>query len=339
MHNIFLVCTNKIFYKNRIFDLNNPDNRDDCLYPYYLLRQEFQRRGVALNTYDYFKRGFEGNYSLIFHDTPKNIKRFLKKHQNVNKYLLIYESPIIGVANQNLRHHKYFKKIFTWDDRLIDNRKYFNLKYAHKIPKELNFDLEQKKKLCTIIIGHKFKSHPRQLYRERIRAIRWFEKNHPQDFDLYGTGWDRYYFKDNLLLLNRLKFLTKLLKPNYPSYKGTVKSKKETYKKYKFALCYENARGFPGYITEKIFDCFFAGCVPIYLGASNVTDYIPANTFIDKRNFETYEELYDYLKNMSDSEYLKYLGAIKNFIKSDEFYLFSAQRFAQTISDEVLKDL
>ena len=48
-----------------------------------------------------------------------------------------------------------------------------------------------------------------------------------------------------------------------------------------FAICYENARDIPGYITEKIFDCFFAGCVPIYWGgAPNVTDHIPANTFI-----------------------------------------------------------
>jgi hypothetical protein len=42
-----------------------------------------------------------------------------------------------------------------------------------------------------------------------------------------------------------------------------VDSKKNTLEKYKFSICYENARDIPGYITEKIFDCFFAGCVPI----------------------------------------------------------------------------
>ncbi|WP_226896450.1 glycosyltransferase family 10 domain-containing protein [Poseidonibacter ostreae] len=60
----------------------------------------------------------------------------------------------------------------------------------------------------------------------------------------------------------------------------------------------------PGYITEKIFDSFFAGCVPVYLGADNITEHIPKECFIDKREFDTYEKLYKYLKNMSDEEYV-----------------------------------
>ncbi|KAB7887432.1 hypothetical protein GBG19_10625 [Poseidonibacter ostreae] len=69
-------------------------------------------------------------------------------------------------------------------------------------------------------------------------------------------------------------------------------------------MCYENARDIPGYITEKIFDSFFAGCVPVYLGADNITEHIPKECFIDKREFDTYEKLYKYLKNMSDEEYV-----------------------------------
>jgi len=170
-----------------------------------------------------------------------------------------------------------------------------------------------------------------------VKTIRWFEENHPEDFDLYGIGWDKYYFKGMLSRLNRFDALRKILKPRYPSYKGRIESKKEVYKKYKFAICYENARDIPGYITEKIFDCFFAGCVPIYWGAPNITDHIPADTFIEKRNFKTYEELYNYLKNMSDKEYINYLDAIKNFIKSDKIYPFSAECFAETLINEIIK--
>ena len=178
-----------------------------------------------------------------------------------------------------------------------------------------------------------------ELYTERVKAIRWFGENHPEDFDLYSIGWNKHYFKGMLSRLNRFDALTKLLKPKYPSYKGSVKSKREVLQKYKFAICYENARDIPGYITEKIFDCFFAGCVPVYLGASNVTEYIPINTFIDRRNFRTYDELYSYLKNMSSKEYLNYLEAIKNFIKSDKINLFSAEHFAKRILNEILKDI
>ena len=76
--------------------------------------------------------------------------------------------------------------------------------------------------------------------------------------------------------------------------------------------------------------------MPIYWGAPNITDHIPANTFIDKRNFKTYEELYGYLKNMSDKEYLDYLDAIKSFIKSDKIYQFSAECFAETITNKII---
>ena len=252
-NNIFLVSVYKHFYKNRIFRLENYQNYDERLrtYPYFLLHQKFQKRNIPLNTYDYLNKKYKDCYALIFIDIPVNFKRFLKKHKNIDKFLIVYESPIISVRNRELKNHQYFKKIFTWEDRLIDNKKYFKLSYANKIPRYLDLDLNKKQKLCTMIIGHKFKTHPLELYTERIKAIRWFEKNHPEDFDLYGIGWDRYYFHDKFLgiklaRLNRLKSLAKILGPNYPSWRGEVRSKKEIYKNYKFAICYENVKGFNG---------------------------------------------------------------------------------------------
>jgi alpha(1,3/1,4) fucosyltransferase len=54
-----------------------------------------------------------------------------------------------------------------------------------------------------------------------------------------------------------------------------------------------------GYINEKIFDSFVARCVPIYYGADNITDYVPQDCFINRRQFR------------SESEYLKYIKAIQ----------------------------
>ena len=42
------------------------------------------------------------------------------------------------------------------------------------------------------------------------------------------------------------------------------------------------------------------------------------------------------IKNMSDKEYLNYLEVIKNFIKSDKIYPFSAEYFAEKITKEIL---
>ena len=239
-----------------------------------------------------------------------------------------------------MENHQYFKKVFTWSDELVDNVTYFKLNYSHKIPSELNFSLEKKEKLCTLISSNKSASYPKELYSERVRAIRWFEQNHPEDFDLYGNGWDRHHFDGTFLgikiaRLNRLKFLTKLLRPHYPSYKGRISSKKEAYEKYRFAICYENVKDIEGYITEKIFDCFLAGCVPIYLGAQNITDHIPSDTFIDKRKFTTYEELYACIKNMPDQEYINYLKAIKHFLQEEKAHPFSAEYFADTLINRI----
>ncbi len=338
MLNLFLVCTSNLYYKNTIFNLNSSLNRDNSWYPCYLLKEFCLKSNILLNTYDYLNKETYKNFELLFFDIPRDINEYIKMYPGINKYLVIWECPSIRRDNWDVKNHKYFKKIFTWNDKLIDNKKYFKINFSSKIPTDLNFDLNKKDKLCTMIVANKFKFHPLELYTERVNAIRWFEQNHPEDFDLYGIGWDRYYFKGMLSRLNRFDVLTKLLKPKYPSYKGSVESKREVLQKYKFAICYENARDIPGYITEKIFDCFFAGCVPVYWGAPNVTEHIPEDTFIDKRNFNTYEKLYKYLKNMPDEEYMNYIEAIKNFIKSDKIYLFSAECFAEILVNEILRE-
>lgn len=45
-------------------------------------------------------------------------------------------------------------------------------------------------------------------------------------------------------------------------------------RQYRHAVCFENG-AYPGYITEKIIDCFVAGVVPIYAGAPDLERYIP----------------------------------------------------------------
>ena len=50
---------------------------------------------------------------------------------------------------------------------------------------------------------------------------------------------------------------------------GNIDNKVEWLKSYKFNLCFENS-SYPGYLTEKLFDAFMAGCVPIYWGDTSL---------------------------------------------------------------------
>ena len=91
----------------------------------------------------------------------------------------------------------------------------------------------------------------------------------------------------------------------------------------------------PGYITEKIFDCFIAGCVPIYWGANNIDKYIPNNCFIDKRKFDDYEALHQFINNMKDSKYSHYLENIEIFLNSKSINQFSVKYFSKAISSNI----
>ena len=51
-------------------------------------------------------------------------------------------------------------------------------------------------------------------------------------------------------------------------------------------------------ISEKIFDCFYSGTIPIYLGDPNISDTIPSDTFIDYRDFSNINDLLKYLDDM-----------------------------------------
>jgi len=60
-----------------------------------------------------------------------------------------------------------------------------------------------------------------------------------------------------------------------------------------FPFATKNA-SYPGWLTEKILDAMFAGSVPVYQGDPEVTEMVPANAFIDKREFPNYDILYRY---------------------------------------------
>jgi hypothetical protein len=326
---------------NKIFNVDDKTvNRDDYAYSIWLLKQRLQFINVDLSTCDINKLS-DSDIALYF-DVP-NYK--VQVETNI-PYLFLFESEVIKLSNWGRLSHNQYKKVFTWHDDLVDNKKYFKMNFSHKFPenRDVHNNIQKKfesKKLCTLIAGNKKVNHPLELYSERERTIRWFEKNTKNSFDFYGVGWDKYTSANRYIryILSKLRFVNKLLQPVYPSYQGAVNSKKETLSCYKFAICYENAQMIPGYITEKIFDCFFASCIPIYWGAPNITDHIPANCFIDRRKFNSHEELYDFITNMSEDEYNVIQVNIENYLFSEKAAPYRADTFADTIVQHVLSDL
>jgi len=161
-----------------------------------------------------------------------------------------------------------------------------------------------------------------ELYLERLEALRYFAERY--EISLYGRGWDQ------LIPETRHKYDLAVKK----SWRGEIPRQDEgkltTLSRFKFSLCFENTV-FPGYITEKIFDCFFAGTIPIYYGAPDIDEYVPRNSFIDYREFENFAELADFLKRMPRTEAERYTAAARDFLNSSEFDRFKSQSVIQQI--------
>lgn len=203
-------------------------------------------------------------------------------------------------------YYQPFSRVYTWDDTLIDNVKFFKLYYPYLTAFPSSLPSFEERKFCTLIASH--------WTPERTAMIRFFNMKPYSGFEFYG--------KERIGKM-----------PVSPFYKGPISGyhsgsdKIETLKKYRFCICFENIPHLKGYVTEKILNCFSAGCVPIYLGAANIEQYIPKDCFIDYRQFSTNEELYLFLKRMTKARYAQYLSAIQSFLKSKEAELFTPAFF------------
>ncbi len=163
------------------------------------------------------------------------------------------------------------------------------------------------------------------LYLERLRAIAYFRKR--PDFDVFGQAWNR----------RHPAVPASLHEAVLGAYHGPAAGKLATLSQYRYALCYENSR-FPGYISEKIFDCFFAGTIPLYLGAPDIEKYVPPDTFIDLRQFTGYPEVEQFLDGLDELDARRYLEAAAQFVHSPAFLRFAHERFAADMVD-ALRDL
>lgn len=309
---------NKVFYKNAVF------NEHSQVRSHYLIaaRKLLARKNIIMNTIDIALN--TPTQKDIYMDVPYpwNLKLWLRIIKNSKKSILfIVEPPIVNPFNHMKIFHLFFSKIYTWDDNIVDHRKYF--KYFPPVSttyiKTKQIPFKNKKLLVMMNMNWlpflPFKllsSSTKELYSKRLEALNFFDANYPSDFSLYGRGWN----KPQKFSIKQRFFGYK----KYRIYQGEFLSK-DKYKilsRFKFCLCFDNCDSM-GNISEKIFDCFKTGCVPVYLGAPNITDFIRSKCFIDYRKFKDYKELTKFLGSMDEKTYNIYLKNIKEFLSSKKF--------------------
>lgn len=288
----------------------------------FLHLQEFlNRRGIDIHTYDMPQAKMASLFVCFDVPYPWDVRAWgaILRHTGP-RVLIANESALIIPFNYWKTIHRLFSKVFTWHEPLVDGRKYIRI----RLPKSSDGiktkarPFSQKKFLVLINKNTKpfslfrlFGTFGEELYTWRLAAIGFFERVIPGQFDLYGRGWNKpkkYSLSERILGFKK-----------YASYKGAVEDKFTVLSGYKFSICFENLTGVDGYVTEKIFDCLKARCVPVYWGARDITQYIPKNCFIDFRDFGNFEKLLEFITSVDEAAYNTYIANIETLLADKAF--------------------
>jgi hypothetical protein len=321
---------------NSFFREDDPTHRFNPTHTNRVLREAFARRGVELNTAD-VNAGRSVDFELHFEGRALPAS-------SAPRFLVALENPFINPLNADPAYFTNFRRVFAWDRRFLGMPNVEEIAYGIHfiVPPWPGFD-ERPIFSCLINANKRFQNPlPNDLYVERVEVIRWHERHAPQDFHLYGLGWNKPRHESGWAgklrrRVQRLATQAYGYRP-FPSWKGELPDKSAVLLRSKFSYCYENVHSLSGYVTEKIFDSMMNGCVPVYWGADDVTRRVPKEAFIDRRQFRDTAEVHAHLRAMSPDEYAGRQAAIRSFL-ADGAQRFSSQQFADTIAQGVLASL
>lgn len=97
-----------------------------------------------------------------------------------------------------------------------------------------------------------------------------------------------------------------------------IQTKTEGLADYCYSIVVENNMR-DWYFSEKLIDCFATGTIPIYRGPKCVDDFFDSSAII---HFDTLQNLYNILKNVSYEDYTDRLQGIENNFKQVAKYIY-----------------
>ena len=370
---VFIDPSYPVFYQNEMFSPTSRWNRDGQFATSICLREKLAQQGISVNTADYLlEHRMSGKLNVyVSQGIIRNYEELAKQDNVLLQSFYILEPPVVaphlyreiagltrrfdrvyvhnteGMGYENHFAHESNLRKFFWPQvengvtqHLWNNRErgFLAMISSNKAGAPY-LQLTRGRNTAGLRIALNPGLKDSELYSERIRAVVALQRL--GNVDLYGYGWDTSLYETLRNMPRSQKFpymYWKNRKALRAIYKGAVKSKYETLSRYKFALSFENS-AMPGYITEKIFDCFFVGTIPIYLGAPDVVKYIPKSCFIDMRDFDDYAALHSYLSSLSDNDISSFRMAAKEYLSSAEYQPFTKERFVEQFEADLMETL
>lgn len=313
------------YQKDRLFDVVDPVlGRDGTLEPYGRARSALAQKNVDLHTADYLLEGNNGGsisdyYSLGLLD---NYPKLIDRPDVRLRGFLVMEPPVVSPKLYRALPEltRYFERVYLhnidgdgYSLKHVDQSKlrklYWPQPYRDVLEPYWN-NVDRLKRIVVINGNHIPRSLRGQLYGKRIEVMARLAKLGV--VDLYGRGWDQWWSHRSMWPPYWRNYRTLM-----SIYRGSCESKYEVLSRYRFSLCFENM-AMNGYVTEKLFDCLYAGTIPLYLGAKNIESLIPSGVYVDCRNFVSWDEMSGCVMSMSEHQINVMREAGRAFIQSDE---------------------
>lgn len=308
-----------------------------------VIRELCKSEGIFLHTADAISNAsrddvFVALSKILFRDSLWNHYSRLAYEKHIRRRILLQGEPpvtspnmYVGVSRlRGLFSELYYccmlrntifgghLKNFLLNDG-IESAKYFRLSATLDTILDSRFN-RQPREFLVMINGNKFPVLPyKELYTLRIKAVNYF--GYKDGFSLYGKGWNRRTFYPHKLDIHAVKMCYRGIIPSFDM-------KYDTLSKYNFSLCFENCR-IEGYSTERLFDCFSVGTIPIYYGDPLIPQMVPSDCFIDFSKFRDFRLLEEYLLSLSEDDIEKYRYNMKRFMNSFAFNPFKVETFAK----------
>lgn len=236
------------------------------------------------------------------------------KRKDIKKICYLLEGPNSWHAN-NYDYkmlNECFDKIITYWDGLLNKEKVVFFPFvsrfdmSNKYHKEMISKKRKYDKSIGMILANRENNEKYKINDYELSRLDYLRKKIVIELDnitVHGQGWDD---------LKNYKYI------NIENVKNRMLDEiniNEFYKRFNFALIIENCDA-KNYVSEKIYDAWVAGCIPIYYGNKGIIN-LPENCYIKINQFEesNYKQINEIINKLTKEDIDEYYDNINQNIE------------------------